>query len=117
LNTGFGLLAELLSFASPKESKQRKGELTDKYLWLAACLLPAASLTFLCFAKVKVSKRKARFLIPVSACWPSYFLLLRQKKVTKEKASQRPWPYRATLRYSRRAGPGANSLRSNKRPP
>jgi len=24
---------------------------------------------------------------------PSYFLLLRQKKVTKEKASQRPWPY------------------------
>ena len=29
----------------------------------------------------------------VSACRPSYFLLLRQKKVTKEKASQRPWPY------------------------
>jgi hypothetical protein len=25
-NTGFGLLAELLSFASPKESNQRKGE-------------------------------------------------------------------------------------------
>ncbi len=28
----------------------------------------------------------------VSACRPSYFLLLRQKKVSKEKASQRPWP-------------------------
>ena len=29
----------------------------------------------------------------VSARWPSYFLLLRQKKVTKEKASQRPCPF------------------------
>jgi hypothetical protein len=26
LNNGFGLMAELLSFASPKESNQRKGE-------------------------------------------------------------------------------------------
>ena len=55
-NTGFGLMAELLSFASPKESNQRKGE-------------------------------------------PKAVAL------------------RATLRYSRRAGSGANSLRSNKRPP
>ncbi len=53
---GFGLMAELLSFASPKESKQRKGE-------------------------------------------PKAVAL------------------RAALRYSRRAGSGANSLRSNKRPP
>ena len=52
LNTGFGLLAALLSFASPKESNQRKGE-------------------------------------------PKAVAL------------------RATLRYSRRAGSGANSLRSN----
>jgi hypothetical protein len=56
LNTGFGLMAELLSFASPKESNQRKGE-------------PKAV------------------------------------------------PLRGTLRYSRRPGSGANSLRSNKRPP
>ena len=57
-----------------------------------ARVLPAAGLTFLCFAKEKVSKRKARVPRQVSACWPSYFLLLRQKKVTKEKASQRPSP-------------------------
>jgi hypothetical protein len=56
LNTGFGLMAELLSFASPKESNQRKGE-------------PKAV------------------------------------------------PLRGALRYSRRPGSGANSLRSNKRPP
>jgi hypothetical protein len=54
--SGFGLLAELLPFASPKESSQRKGE-------------PKAV------------------------------------------------PLRGALRYSRRPGSGANSLRSNKRPP
>jgi hypothetical protein len=36
LNTGFGLLAELLSFAWPKESSQRKGEPIAFCVWLAA---------------------------------------------------------------------------------
>ncbi len=36
--------------------------------------------------------RKSEVKRRVSACRPSYFLLLRQKKVTKEKASQRPCP-------------------------
>ena len=66
-------MAELLSFASPKESNQRKGEpvafsmfgLRRAFL-LATGLAPAAGLTFLCFAKEKISKRKA---------------------------SQRPWPF------------------------
>ena len=79
----------------------------------------------------------------VSTCWPSYFLLLRQKKVSKEKVffvhrfglppallffaspkkskqkkgEPKAVALRAALRYSRRAGSGANSLRSNKRPP
>jgi hypothetical protein len=30
-NTGFGLMAELLSFASPKESKQRKGIFVPRF--------------------------------------------------------------------------------------
>ena len=79
----------------------------------------------------------------VSTCWPSYFLFLRQKKVSKEKVffvhriglppallffaspkkskqkkgDPKAEPLRGSLRYSRGAGSGANSLRSNKRPP
>ena len=52
-------MAELLSFASPKESSQR----TDYFLCLNL------------------------------ACRRPHFSLLRQRKVSKRKASQRPWPY------------------------
>jgi hypothetical protein len=41
LNTGFGLLAELLFFASPKESGQRK-----YYFFMPRFGLPPASLFF-----------------------------------------------------------------------
>jgi hypothetical protein len=57
LNTGFGLLAELVAFSM--------FGLRRAFL-LATGLAPAAGLTFLCFAKEKISKRKA---------------------------SQRPWPF------------------------
>ncbi len=46
-----------------------------------------------CWFLRRVSACRPRFRIPFSACWPSYFLLLCQKKVTKEKASQRPCPF------------------------
>jgi len=82
LNTSFGLLAELLSFASPKESKQRKD------FFVRRCGLPPA---LLFFASPKKSKQK--------------------------KGEPKAVALRAALRYSRRAGSGANSLRSNKRPP
>jgi hypothetical protein len=81
-NTGFGLMAELLSFASPKESKQRKGIFVPRFG------LPPA---LLFFASPKKSKQK--------------------------KGEPKAVALRAALRYSRRAGSGANSLRSNKRPP
>ena len=82
LNTGFGLLAELFSFASKKESKKREGVFVPRFG------LPRASLFF---ASPKKSKQK--------------------------KGEPKAVALRATLRYSRRAGSGANSLRSNKRPP
>ena len=47
---------------------------------------------FLLLRQRKGEQKKGWFLRHVSACWPSYFLLLRQKKVTKEKASRRPCP-------------------------
>jgi hypothetical protein len=77
------LLAEQLSFASPKESKQRK----DNFLCLDL------------------------------ACRRPYFSLLRQRKGEQKKGEPKAVALRATLRYSRRPGSGANSLRSNKRPP
>jgi len=49
LNTGFGLLAELPSFASPKESKQREGVFVPRFG------LPPA---LLFFASPKKSKQK-----------------------------------------------------------
>jgi hypothetical protein len=49
LNTGFGLLAELLSFASPKESKQRECVFVGRFG------LPPA---LLFFASPKKSKQK-----------------------------------------------------------
>jgi len=36
----------------------------------------------------------------VPPCWRAYFLLLRQKKVAKEKATPRSAPLRGSLRYS-----------------
>jgi hypothetical protein len=83
LNTGFGLMAELLSFASPKESNQRKGEVAKAGFGLLADLL--------FFASPKKSKQK--------------------------KGEPKAVPLRGSLRYSRRPGSCANSLRSNKRPP
>jgi hypothetical protein len=39
------------------------------------------------------------------------------KESNQRKGEPKAVPLRGTLRYSRRAGLGANSLRSNKRPP
>jgi len=50
----------------------------------------------------------------------SNFLLLRQKKVTKEKATRLSGSLRCAsgnLRCPRKTGVGANSLRSNSAPP
>ena len=38
--------------------------------------------------------------LAVPPCWRAYFLLLRQKKVAKEKATPRSAPLRGSLRYS-----------------
>jgi hypothetical protein len=82
LNTSFGLMAELLSFASSKESKQRKGVFAP------------------------------RFGLP-----PALLFFVSPKKSKQKKGEPKAVPLRGALRYSRRAGSGANSLRSNKRLP
>ena len=59
----------------------------------------------------------------VSACWsacclPQASLFFASPKKSKQKKGEpKAVALRATLRYSRRPGSGANSLRSNKRPP
>ena len=76
--------------------------------------------------RLKDLSGKSRLRKQVSAYGPSYFLLHRQKKVSKEKASQRPCPYgvpcatraargRAQTRYaqtSARPDPAAAALLS-----
>ncbi len=47
---------------------------------------------FLLLRQKKVSKEKASLPRQVSACRPTHFSLLRQRKVSKRKASQRPCP-------------------------
>ena len=86
------LKAKLLSVASPKESKQRKGEPIALCVWLAAGF-------FACCR--------------ACACRGPYFSLLRQRKGEQKKGEPKAVPLRGALRYSRRAGSGANSLRSN----
>ena len=85
----FCLPQALLFFASPKKSKQKKQGFEDRVLtcWSGFCL-PQASLFF---ASPKKSKQK--------------------------KGEPKAVALGAALRYSRRPGSGANSLRSNKRPP
>ena len=80
-------------------------------------------LTFLCFADDKVGKSKAVFLnngfgLLAGLRLPRASLFFASPKKSKQKKGEpKAVPLRGTLRYSRRPGSGANSLRSNKRPP
>ncbi len=77
---GFVIGFDFLCFAKRKKAKKRLAKLRHREERSDAAIH-------------KCSNGNAWFLRRVSAWWPSYFLLLRQKKVTKEKASQRPRPY------------------------
>jgi hypothetical protein len=44
--------------------------------------------------------RFPKFMLGVPPCWRAFFLLLRQKKEAKEKATPRSAPLRGSLRYS-----------------
>ena len=78
-------------------------------LWFDGCV------TFL-FRQKHGGKGKAIFLCLDLACRRPYFSLLRQRKGEQKKGEPKAVPLRGTLRYSRRAGSCANSLRSDKRP-
>jgi len=49
--------------------------------------------------------------LEVPPCWRAYFLLLRQEKVAKKKATPRSAPLRGPLRYSAVAGAAQLGLR------
>ena len=82
----FALRAALLSFASPKESSQRKGEQKKGEVWNTGFGLWAELLSF-----------------------------ASPKESSQRKGEPKAEPLRGALRYARRPGSGANSLRSDKR--